>query len=235
MLVLPAALVWAEGHPTSRARVATRGAHASPVGAQRGRPRLRCPRTRQGAVTATAGGPRAMRSPSGRTRAAAEAAPRPRLEAALDALALALLDVRRLGVRRADRSSRCSTCSATTATRHHDRRGIPAGGVRGSGRARHQRRGRQRLPGRLRELAQPLPRRPAPDAGVRDRRAMPARSGSATYFDKPLAISFWFTRGGDCIPSQDAFDEVASRYAGRVNFLCIERPRRPRDGGRHRA
>ena len=40
-------------------------------------------------------------------------------------------------------------------------------------------------------------------------------------FDKPLAISFWFTRGGDCIPSQDAFDEVASRFAGRVNFLSI--------------
>ena len=40
-------------------------------------------------------------------------------------------------------------------------------------------------------------------------------------FDKPLAISFWFTRGGDCIPSQDAFDQVASRFAGRVNFLSI--------------
>jgi thiol-disulfide isomerase/thioredoxin len=40
-------------------------------------------------------------------------------------------------------------------------------------------------------------------------------------FDKPLAISFWFTRGGDCIPTQDAFDEVASRFRGRVNFLSI--------------
>ena len=40
-------------------------------------------------------------------------------------------------------------------------------------------------------------------------------------FDKPLAISFWFTRGGDCIPSQDAFDRTASRYAGRVNFLSM--------------
>ncbi len=40
-------------------------------------------------------------------------------------------------------------------------------------------------------------------------------------FDKPLAISFWFTRGGDCIPSQDSFDEVASRYKGRVNFLSM--------------
>lgn len=40
-------------------------------------------------------------------------------------------------------------------------------------------------------------------------------------FDRPLAISFWFTRGGDCVPTQDAFDEVARRYGGRVNFLSI--------------
>jgi thiol-disulfide isomerase/thioredoxin len=40
-------------------------------------------------------------------------------------------------------------------------------------------------------------------------------------FDKPLAISFWFTRGGDCIPSQDSFNEVASEFEGRVNFLSI--------------
>jgi hypothetical protein len=40
-------------------------------------------------------------------------------------------------------------------------------------------------------------------------------------FDKPLAISFWFTRGGDCIPSQDAFDRVSRRYGGRVNFLSM--------------
>jgi hypothetical protein len=40
-------------------------------------------------------------------------------------------------------------------------------------------------------------------------------------FDRPLAISFWFTRGGDCLPSQDAFDDVAARYRGRVNFLSV--------------
>lgn len=40
-------------------------------------------------------------------------------------------------------------------------------------------------------------------------------------FDKPLAISFWFTRGGDCTPWQNAFDEVASRYDERVNFLSM--------------
>lgn len=40
-------------------------------------------------------------------------------------------------------------------------------------------------------------------------------------FDKPLAISFWFTRGGDCTPTQDNFDAVARRYEGRVNFLSV--------------
>jgi thiol-disulfide isomerase/thioredoxin len=41
-------------------------------------------------------------------------------------------------------------------------------------------------------------------------------------FDRPLAISFWFTRGGDCIPTQNAFDQVARRYRGRVNFLSVD-------------
>lgn len=42
------------------------------------------------------------------------------------------------------------------------------------------------------------------------------------YFDKPLAISFWFTRGGDCLPSQDAFDAVARRRGKEANFLSID-------------
>ena len=41
------------------------------------------------------------------------------------------------------------------------------------------------------------------------------------HFDRPLAISFWFTRGGDCLPTQDAFDDLARRYRGRVNFLSV--------------
>jgi thiol-disulfide isomerase/thioredoxin len=40
-------------------------------------------------------------------------------------------------------------------------------------------------------------------------------------FGRPLVISFWFTRGGDCLPTQDVVDEVASRYGGRVNFLSV--------------
>lgn len=41
------------------------------------------------------------------------------------------------------------------------------------------------------------------------------------FFDKPLVLSFWFSRGGDCLPSQDLVDRVASRYRGRVNFLSV--------------
>jgi hypothetical protein len=40
-------------------------------------------------------------------------------------------------------------------------------------------------------------------------------------FERPLVISFWFTRGGDCLPTQDVVDQVASRYRGRVNFLSV--------------
>jgi thiol-disulfide isomerase/thioredoxin len=41
-------------------------------------------------------------------------------------------------------------------------------------------------------------------------------------FDRPLVLSFWFTRGATCLPTQDAVDRVASRYRGRVNFLSID-------------
>jgi|SRR5215211_410840 len=40
-------------------------------------------------------------------------------------------------------------------------------------------------------------------------------------FDRPLAISFWFTRGADCLEAQDSFDAVARDYEGRVNFLSL--------------
>lgn len=41
-------------------------------------------------------------------------------------------------------------------------------------------------------------------------------------FDRPLVLSFWFTRGADCLPAQDVVDRVAARYRGRVNFLSID-------------
>lgn len=41
-------------------------------------------------------------------------------------------------------------------------------------------------------------------------------------FDRPLVISFWFTKGGDCAEKQDAVDAAYRRYRGRVNFLSLD-------------
>lgn len=41
------------------------------------------------------------------------------------------------------------------------------------------------------------------------------------FFDKPLVISFWFTKGGDCELQQDVVDEVYGRFRGEVNFLSM--------------
>lgn len=41
-------------------------------------------------------------------------------------------------------------------------------------------------------------------------------------FDRPLVISFWFTKGGgECTAQQDVVDTVHERYRGRVNFLSL--------------
>jgi hypothetical protein len=40
-------------------------------------------------------------------------------------------------------------------------------------------------------------------------------------FDRPLVLSFWFTRGGDCLPTQDLVDDLSRRYGEEVNFLSI--------------
>jgi hypothetical protein len=41
-------------------------------------------------------------------------------------------------------------------------------------------------------------------------------------FDRPLVISFWFTKGGDCAAQQDVVNSVFERYRGRVNFLSLD-------------
>jgi hypothetical protein len=40
-------------------------------------------------------------------------------------------------------------------------------------------------------------------------------------FDRPLVLSFWFTKGGDCTQQQDVVDSVYRRYRGKVNFLSL--------------
>jgi hypothetical protein len=41
-------------------------------------------------------------------------------------------------------------------------------------------------------------------------------------FDRPSVISFWFSKGGDCVDQQDVVSRVYSRYRGRVNFLSLD-------------
>lgn len=42
------------------------------------------------------------------------------------------------------------------------------------------------------------------------------------FFDRPLVLSFWFARGGDCVEQQDVVDRVQARYRGRVGFLSLD-------------
>ena len=41
-------------------------------------------------------------------------------------------------------------------------------------------------------------------------------------FDRPLVLSFWFSRGGNCSEQQDVVSEVYERYRGRVSFLSLD-------------
>jgi hypothetical protein len=41
-------------------------------------------------------------------------------------------------------------------------------------------------------------------------------------FDRPLVISFWFTKGDDCAAQQDVVQEVYGRYRERVGFLSLD-------------
>ncbi len=42
-------------------------------------------------------------------------------------------------------------------------------------------------------------------------------------FDRPLVLSFWFSRGGGtCVQQQDVVSRVYQRYRGRVSFLSLD-------------
>jgi hypothetical protein len=41
-------------------------------------------------------------------------------------------------------------------------------------------------------------------------------------FNRPLVLSFWFTKGGDCAGQQDAVNSAYERYRGRVSFLSLD-------------
>lgn len=43
------------------------------------------------------------------------------------------------------------------------------------------------------------------------------------FFDRPLVLSFWFSKGGgDCVEQQDVVERVYRRYRGRVGFLSVD-------------
>jgi hypothetical protein len=52
--------------------------------------------------------------------------------------------------------------------------------------------------------------------------AVPGAIRVCDLFDRPLVISFWFTKGGDCAAQQDVVDGAFARYRGRVNFLSLD-------------
>lgn len=41
-------------------------------------------------------------------------------------------------------------------------------------------------------------------------------------FDRPLVISFWFTKGDGCVEQQDVVQSASERYRGRVGFLSLD-------------
>ena len=52
--------------------------------------------------------------------------------------------------------------------------------------------------------------------------ATPGAIRVCDLFDRPLVLSFWFSRGGNCAEQQDVVDEVYARYRGRVGFLSLD-------------
>jgi hypothetical protein len=52
--------------------------------------------------------------------------------------------------------------------------------------------------------------------------AAPGAIRICDLFERPLVISFWFTKSGDCVPQQDVVDDVYRRYRGRVAFLSLD-------------
>jgi hypothetical protein len=41
-------------------------------------------------------------------------------------------------------------------------------------------------------------------------------------FGRPLVISFWFTKGEDCVDQQNVVENAYRRYRGRVSFLSLD-------------
>jgi hypothetical protein len=42
------------------------------------------------------------------------------------------------------------------------------------------------------------------------------------FFDRPLVISFWFSKGDGCVEQQDVVERVSRRYRREVGFLSLD-------------
>ena len=66
---------------------------------------------------------------------------------------------------------------------------------------------------------------PCPDDAQRTpacRVDLPEAIRVCDFFERPLVISFWFSKGGnDCIEQQDLVERVSRRYRGQVGFLSL--------------
>jgi hypothetical protein len=68
-------------------------------------------------------------------------------------------------------------------------------------------------------------RTPCPESARRKpacRISTPGAIRVCDYFDRPLVISFWFSRGGNCVEQQDVVNRVHERYGGEVSFLSLD-------------
>lgn len=66
---------------------------------------------------------------------------------------------------------------------------------------------------------------PCPDGSQRTPACRIETAGAirvCDLFERPLVISFWFTKGDGCAEQQDVVDEVYRRYRGRVGFLSLD-------------
>jgi hypothetical protein len=66
---------------------------------------------------------------------------------------------------------------------------------------------------------------PCPDSDKRDPACEIEVEGAirvCDLFNRPLILSFWFTRGGDCEAQEDIFEAAYRRFKERANFLAID-------------
>jgi len=66
---------------------------------------------------------------------------------------------------------------------------------------------------------------PCPDGSRRPpacRISTPGAIRICDLFGRPLVLSFWFSRGGNCTEQQDVVSDVYERYRDRVGFLSLD-------------